>query len=175
VLCSSTNIDSIAAFYHANPRGRYFLCDKYQKDVLDTVTALSAEKSAIYDFGHIVTYGRNIEDRFRNKGFCMMVRARTDHREIIERYPESERLIIYSMWTGYLSPEYENSSITDFLSGLEFIQLHTSGHADATTISNVIDTVKPKYIVPIHTEYAEWFDEHYSELTIDKYDSSLSL
>ena len=32
VLCSSTNIDRIAAFCHANPRGRLFVCDKYQRN-----------------------------------------------------------------------------------------------------------------------------------------------
>jgi len=39
VLCSSTNIDRIASCYHANPKGRYFLCDQYQKEVLDIVSS----------------------------------------------------------------------------------------------------------------------------------------
>lgn len=43
VICSSTNIERIAAFYHANPRGRYFLCDCYQKDVLSVVTQAASQ------------------------------------------------------------------------------------------------------------------------------------
>jgi len=58
VICSSTNIERIAAFYHANPRGRYFLCDCYQKDVLSVVTQAASQKSNLYNFQKAVVYGR---------------------------------------------------------------------------------------------------------------------
>ncbi len=54
VVCSSTNIDRIAAFYHANPKGRYFLCDSYQKEILDIITNSSSQKTSLYDFGKVL-------------------------------------------------------------------------------------------------------------------------
>jgi len=68
-LCSSTNIDRIASFYHANPYGRYFLCDAYQKAVLEIVRENAGPKSNLYDFQKVVTYGSNIEDRFLSAAF----------------------------------------------------------------------------------------------------------
>jgi len=103
IVCSSTNIDRIAAFYHANPRGRYFLCDSYQKNILNIVTEASAGKSSLYNFKRVVVYGKNIEERVFRRGFCMLIRSRDDHRSIVDQYPPEERLVIYSMWIGYLA------------------------------------------------------------------------
>jgi ribonuclease J len=64
VLCSSTNIDRIAAFYHANPFGRYFLCDEYQKTVLDIVKENAGPKSNLYDFQKIVPMAKILRTDF---------------------------------------------------------------------------------------------------------------
>ena len=37
--------------------------------------------------------------------------------------------------------------------------LHTSGHADSKTIEKLIDDIKPKKIIPVHTENTDWFDK----------------
>ena len=166
VLCSSTNIDRIAAFYHANPQGRYFLCDAYQKDVLTVVKENAAKWSNLYNFEKIITYGENIEDRFIDRGFCMLARSRDDHRKIIDKYPKEERLVIYSMWKGYLSGESKNETITNFLDEIDYTYLHTSGHADAKTIEKVINVVNPETIIPIHTENSDWFNEKYPDRTV---------
>ncbi|HRW97839.1 MAG TPA: MBL fold metallo-hydrolase [Cyclobacteriaceae bacterium] len=167
VLCSSTNIERIAAFYHANPRGRYFLCDSYQKNILNIVTEASAGKSSLYDFKKAVIYGDNLEDRFLNRGFCMLVRNRDDHRSIIDSYPPEDRLVIYSMWKGYLAGETQNEKLIQFLNGIDYTYLHTSGHADAQTIESIINEVQPDFIMPIHTENAKWFQEKYPRRTMN--------
>lgn len=165
-LCSSTNIERIAALYHANPVGRYFLCDGYQKDILAIVTETAARKSSLYDFGRAVVYGDNLRSRFRERGFCMLIRARADHRDVINLFPPDQRLVLYSMWTGYLAGEHQNERITGFLSGLNYTCLHSSGHADAATIRAVIEAIKPGAILPIHTENADWFSANYPEKTV---------
>jgi len=170
VLCSSTNIERIAALYHANPPGRYFLCDGYQKDILTIVTEAAAQKSSLYDFKRAVVYGDNLLSRFRERGFCMLVRARADHRAIIDLFPAEERLVIYSMWTGYLAGAHQNERTTGFLRGLDYTCLHTSGHTDAATIRAVIATVNPAVIIPIHTENAAWFSANYPERTVRSLD-----
>ncbi|MFA5635371.1 MAG: MBL fold metallo-hydrolase [Anaerovoracaceae bacterium] len=166
VLCSSTNIDRIASLYHANPFGRYFLCDAYQKAVLKIVRENVGPRSSLYDLQKIVTYGPNIEDRFFERGFCMLVRNRDDHRRIIDKYPEDERLILYSIWKGYVEGKHKSERMIRFLDGLHYTYLHTSGHADAETICEVVSAVSPDVIYPIHTENAAWFKGRFGRVEV---------
>ncbi|NLB80528.1 MAG: MBL fold metallo-hydrolase [Clostridiaceae bacterium] len=166
VLCSSTNIDRIASLYHANPFGRYFLCDAYQKAVLKIVRENVGPRSSLYDLQKIVTYGPNIEDRFFKRGFCMLVRNRDDHRRIIDKYPEDERLILYSIWKGYVEGKHKSERMIRFLDGLHYTYLHTSGYADAETICEVVSAVSPDVIYPIHTENAAWFKGRFGRVEV---------
>jgi ribonuclease J len=60
--------------------------------------------------------------------------------------------LVYSMWEGYMKkPDtkkfleyFENRNFT-------FNSIHTSGHADIDTLKQMVDAIKPKSIVPIHT------------------------
>lgn len=66
-------------------------------------------------------------------------------------------LLVYSMWSGY----QQQVEMSRFLKaceemGLKIISLHTSGHADAEAVQQLIDAVKPKEIIPMHTENAAW-------------------
>lgn len=64
--------------------------------------------------------------------------------------------MIYSSWDGYYrmpeqvktNPKYKE------LRGLfrNVVDIHTSGHADKSTIKKVIETVKPKEVICIHKE-----------------------
>ena len=73
----------------------------------------------------------------------------------------SDGLLLYSFWSGYR----EDENIKDFLKeceklDLKVVSLHTSGHADEQTIKELVRKTKPKKIMPIHTERAEWFEEN---------------
>ena len=68
-------------------------------------------------------------------------------------------ILFYSMWEGYKQKE----DIAEFLQfmqskGVQIVDLHTSGHADEETIRKLIEDVNPDYIIPVHTENAEWFE-----------------
>ena len=71
--------------------------------------------------------------------------------------------IIYSQWRGYLDgthPEYFGSDkISAFCSDPEvnFIYAHSSGHAPLDDLQKLATALKPKILVPIHTEDAEGF------------------
>lgn len=80
-------------------------------------------------------------------------------------------ILFYSMWNGYKAKE----DVAEFLrfmqgKGVRIVDLHTSGHADADTVQALINDVAPQYIIPVHTENAEWFD-HCEGYTVikDKY------
>ena len=65
---------------------------------------------------------------------------------------------VYSQWKGYLSEKYkeEYAEIQNFV--LEnYIYLHTSGHASFEAIRKVTEIVKPKILIPIHSENPKAF------------------
>lgn len=70
--------------------------------------------------------------------------------------------LIYSMWEGYLQKS-EIKKFIDYLTSRNFTihKIHTSGHADTETLKQMVEAIKPKNIVPIHTfsksEYAGIF------------------
>ena len=151
VMCASTNIDRMAAFHNATPRGKYFLCDEYQKDLLKFVAENA--RSPQYKFEKALSYGNNLLEKIRKQGFCMMVRSESPtkkdqiFRSLMKQFPD--HLFIYSMWKGYLEGKTKIDDIASMVpSGYEY--LHTSGHATREAIKQVCDTVKPKFIIPIH-------------------------
>ncbi len=94
------------------------------------------------------------------------MRSRDDHRKIIEKYPQDERLILYSMWKGYVEGKNKSESTVRFLDGLNYTYLHTSGHADAETVYQVVSATSPDIIYPIHTENAAWFKGRFGQAEI---------
>lgn len=60
--------------------------------------------------------------------------------------------LIYSMWEGYLKKS-NTKKFLDYLTDRKFTihHIHTSGHADIETLKKMVEVIKPKSIVPIHT------------------------
>jgi len=159
VLCSSTNIDRIGIFYHANPRGRLFVCDEYQKIQLEAVREACGEKSKFYNFRYVMDYGPNLDGIMKEKGFCMLVRQGDFFKRIMDKYKDNS-LLIYSMWTGYLDERAKNQTLFDFISSYQYKTLHTSGHASAADLKSLYDTIKPSGgLIPIHSDRPEAFRE----------------
>lgn len=159
VICASTNIDRLAAFYAATPsRGKYFMCDDYQKDILDIASKYGAKYSKLFDFEKVHTYGKNLEEKMKHRGFVMVVRNNRMFQRIMKEYKEehnTESLVIYSMWEGYL--KQKNNGLASLMEGFQNqSKLHTSGHATREAIIDVCDTVTPRQaIIPIHTDAPE--------------------
>jgi ribonuclease J len=71
--------------------------------------------------------------------------------------------VIYSQWLGYLdgthSDYFGSEEISAFRSDPEinFIYAHSSGHAPLKDLQKLAAALKPKILVPIHTEDAEGF------------------
>lgn len=155
VACASTNIDRIAAFCSAVPRGKYCVCDNYQKSILDIVKEKSGKYSNLYRFPKLLTYSPALDDKMRLHGFCMFIRPGNYlSSKLLEEYKDKDPLVVYSMWHGYIE---QNVNLQNALSGFRLTELHTSGHADINTIDRVISITSPKLIIPIHTDTPEQF------------------
>lgn len=158
LLCSSTNIDRLAAFFASVKKsGRLFVCDSYQKSILDVVTRHSGEKSPLYDFSCALTYGPNLLPLMEQKGFCMPVRSGEWVQSLARQFDPEQSLFIYSMWPGYLEREPD---LKKFIESQTWIILHASGHGSPEQIKAVCDIVQPHVgVIPIHTDVPERLSE----------------
>jgi ribonuclease J len=163
ILCSSTNIDRIMVFYHAynkvfEKKRPFIVRDRYnyQAEILKIISESQGEKCEFYNF--------EPSEASAKDGYCRLIRCNRDGEGILKRgfaeHP-NDSLIIYSMWEGYLDENNPASDdkLIEFLKPYKdkYVYLHTSGHADVETIQNVVDIIKPKHIIPIHTESPEEF------------------
>jgi ribonuclease J len=74
---------------------------------------------------------------------------------------------IYSMWEGYLQ-EGKTMEFVEYLSsrGLTEYHLHTSGHADVETLKRLVDALRPKNLVPIHTFEADAYKKIFPNVNV---------
>ena len=184
VLVSSTNIDRIFSLYHAAKNaGRCFICDKYQAQIMQIVSENHKMYTPFYDInyeqkGHwagrfftlkrakdsnVFLYSDSFKGAISKHGFCMLIRSSEAFRSFLTEYTNaSNAKVYYSMWKGYLDsnkPAF-NEALYNFLSPYPLKYMHTSGHADISTLKIVFETVKPSSgIIPIHTEFPEKFNE----------------
>ncbi len=164
VLCSSTNIDRIAAIHKATLKNhKMFICDDYQCDLLEYINTIS--RSNLYKFNDadnikdtkVYRYAPNMLEKMRKYGFVMLVRANVKFAKFLKMF--ENYAFIYSEWKGYLTGTNEDyKRIQDFVPK-DNIYLHTSGHATPEAIKEVIIITNPNYVIPIHTEDKEKIKE----------------
>ena len=161
ILCSSTNIDRIAAFYHANKTvgEKLFVVDDYQKTILDVVTENSVEYGDYYNFSESVNF--NKDDHFEemaSKGFCLLVRNnRFSENFLYKKEFLNDRVFIYSIWKGYLEGKTKDEKIVKLVPN-DYVPLHTSGHATEEAICGICNIVGAKIVIPIHSERTDRFE-----------------
>ena len=172
LLCSSTNLDSLASFYQAgNFYGMGMYGNSYVYSQLKTFRETAGKITSCYDFRYAYEIrfdfklpGLSItqEQFMRERGFVTVIKGTPDYEKWIERFADRNPVVIYSMWKGYLEPwrKVYNRELHNFTEKYHAIPLHTSGHAPAEVIAEVINRVSPREaIIPIHTENAKGFRE----------------
>ena len=158
VLCASTNLERICALAKAVPRGKYFICDEYQAQLLELIEKHWGTYSELYRDIKRTIYGENLFSLFQDKGFLMMVRDNQNFRKIMQRFDAKESILLYSMWDGYRTRP--GSTIPDFINIIgRWEPLHTSGHAPQKDLRMVIEKINPDIIIPIHTDSPERLQE----------------
>lgn len=181
LICSSTNLDTLASFYQAALKNKmYTYCySKYLLLQLKTFSETAGTHSSLYKFeeAYLAEFDKMLMHEYwkepktqevlmREHGFLCIIKPEERYAEWIERFADLNPLVIYSLWDGYLDSTgaaYRDdwaAFFEPYMRNNQFVQLHTSGHATAETIANIIETVKPqKKIYPIHTEKAGEFQK----------------
>jgi len=177
IYTSGQNIDRLVSIFRACRRtGKILALDFYIAKVLKTLSAYGRLPFPSQDFPEIkVFFPYRLARMISSKGKQEMLYQFKDYKITKEQISEqADRIVmtvrpsmqgdleridnldggqfIYSMWKGY-KEEGRTKEFIDYLSnrGLDEKQLHTSGHADQATLLRMIDILKPKNIVPIHT------------------------
>lgn len=173
LICSSTNVDTLATFYQA-AKSHYMkmYASGYVCEQIGNYREASKNYNGPYDFRYVykynpdkIIYSKKLEkpttqeEIMRKEGFVIVIKAEEEYKEWIKRFDDIEPVVIYSMWDGYLNPKHKayNAEWKNFLDSCNHVEyMHTSGHATASLIADVINAVEPKdCIYPIHTENAK--------------------
>lgn len=151
LLTSSGNLDRIDTFAQQIPRGKYFLTDTFQKDLIGIARA--HDTAGWYHLEKALSYGENLEEKMEQRGFGMVIRANPFFKRIVSdyvrRFPD-ETCLIYSMWSGYREMDEIQSFLTLF--GKNVRMIHSSGHITARNLNDFITELAPEKILVIHTQ-----------------------
>lgn len=182
LVCSSTNLDSLASFYQAADACKMHLYaySAYVCWQLETFAQIAGAKTPLYRFDRKKVHVLNLEQELhhptwkkpkkqkelmREHGFLALIKLEDYCEKYIDAFLDQKPVIVYSMWDGYLESQKDAyiSGWDAFLKrqeakGVEVKHLHTGGHATAEQLSSLIRAVNPREaICPIHTENAEGF------------------
>lgn len=183
IIMSAMNVDRIITAYNiAQKTGRVFLEDIYTALVAASAGKEIPQPNGINPARVFMTGGDKQYEKLCGFGKAKIGKskiAKSDFmmcvhpsmRNYLEKLNElcsfEDGVLFYGMWKGYLERPGMKSFV-EFMEakGVKLHILHTSGHADNSTIENLIDTAKPQYLIPIHTENAEWFNKYAGEINI---------
>ena len=192
IYTSGQNIDRLVSIFRACRRtGKILALDFYIANVLKTLSAYGRLPYPSKDFPEIkVFFPYRLARMISNQGkqemlyqfkdckitkdqisdqagqIVMTVRpSMLGDMEYIENLEGGQ--FIYSMWKGY-KKEKRTKEFIDYLvgRGMEEKHLHTSGHADEETLLRLVEILKPKNIVPIHTFEGDEYRTIFSESNI---------
>ena len=177
VFASGQNIDRIVSVYRACIRtNKVLVMDVYVATILKELSRFAKIPHPSQAFENVkvmFTYftGKRLADHGNEKFLYQFKKYKITKDEIAKQADKIVMLIrpsmqkdlenidgidggnlIYSMWEGYLSKPDTNKFI-DYLTNRKFTiyKIHTSGHADTETLKKMVEAIKPKNIVPIHT------------------------
>jgi len=177
IYTSGQNIDRLVSIFRACRRtGKILALDFYIANVLKTLSSYGRLPYPSKDFPEIkVFFPYRLARMISNQGKQELLYQFKDYKITKDQISDQAGRIvltvrpsmqgdldyidnlaggqfIFSMWKGY-KKEQRTKEFIDYLSnrGLDEKHLHTSGHADQATLLRMVDILKPKNIVPIHT------------------------
>ena len=89
--------------------------------------------------------------------------------ELVDIKPFPGGDFIHSMSEPFSEEDIEVRVLHNWLNhfGLEFHQIHASGHCPAKDLARVVDTIQPRRLVPVHTEHPTIFKEKFRKYPVE--------
>ena len=178
IYTSGQNIDRLVSIYRACKRtGRTLAIDFYIANVLKELSELGAKiPYPSNNFPEIKVFfpyrlSRMISNQGNKKLLYRFKAYKITKEEIDEQFDKIVMIVrpsmlrdleylqkldngtfTYSLWSGYRKEKLTKEFIETLVAkGMTEKQIHTSGHADRDGLKRMIDVLKPKNLVPIHT------------------------
>jgi ribonuclease J len=199
IYTSGQNIDRLTSIYRACKRtGKIFVVDVYVAKVLKELSKYAGIPYPTENFKNLkVMFPYFTSRRLKNEGnekvlyefkkFKITKEEITNHAEkiVMTVRPSMQKDLeningieggnfIYSMWEGYLQKS-ATMKFVDYLTNRKFIlhKIHTSGHADTKTLKKMVEAIKPKNIVPIHTFEGDKYKDIFNETIVELKDEEI--
>lgn len=126
---------------------------------------LKADPDYFGDFSKRLFRRRVMLEELRETPEAFLYFGRMSSFELIDEFKNAAVPVnvIYSQWLGYLDGKHSEYFGSDEISAcrsdpaVNFIYAHTSGHAPLRDLQKLAAALKPRMLVPIHTEDAEGF------------------
>jgi len=92
----------------------------------------------------------------------------TEFTELIDIKPSNGGHFIHSMSEPFSEEDINKEVMHRWLNhfGLEFHQIHASGHCSQPHLKKIIDKIKPKQIIPVHTGHPEIFKQLFKNIEV---------
>lgn len=171
IMHSSTNIDRTISFIKsALKTGKNYILDLFTYSLNEVVNMnIKVDYKRIFVWKPLRYYLK--DETFKNKymdfdnsllfGKRYVMNIKVSMLEDIKKLKEkgliTSACLIYSMWSGYIEKEEKLRNFINEIRdmGIEFKELHTSGHADIISMKKLNEIVEPDKTIVIHTENRE--------------------
>ena len=177
IMMSAQNIDRLVTAQNiADQTGRVLLQDIYTAKIAKSCNVLS-NKARVFMTGgdkqyeQLKQFGTNKIGKYEISKTPFLMCIRQSMKNYLSKLNDlvsfEDGVLFYGMWKGYME-QPEMKEFLDWMTtkGVTVHILHTSGHADSSTIEKIIEDTKPKIIIPVHTENMEWFYKYKSTIKI---------
>ena len=168
IMHSSTNIDRTISFIKsALKAGKNYILDLFTYSLNQVINMnIKVDYKRIFvwkplRYSYKDETFKNEYMNFDNSSFFgkksvmnVKVSMLDDIKKLKEKGLITKACLIYSMWSGYIDKEDKLKSFINEIKemGIEFIELHTSGHADITSMKRLNKIINPDNTIIIHTE-----------------------
>lgn len=109
------------------------------------------------------------EDIKKNQGRFIFFCDYFDLKELIDIKPDSGSVYVYSLSEPHdEEQEFDFARMQNWLRhfSLPIFQAHASGHASQREIAGMVNSIKPKIIIPVHTALPEMFPKLFPDFKI---------
>ena len=201
IYTSGQNIDRIVSIYSACIRAnKIFVVDVYIATILKELSEFAKIPYPSKEFKNLkVMFPYYTSRRLKNEGNEKILYQFKNYKITKEEISEqSDKIVmivrpsmqkdleningiecgnlIYSRWEGYLKKS-DTIKLIDYLVNKKFTlhKIHTSGHADIQTLKKIVEAIKPKNIVPIHTFEGDKYKDIFNEPIIKLMDEEVRI
>jgi len=187
ISMSSQNIDRFVSLYKsARKTGKTLVIDLYTAYIMRKLNEIGAKLPQadwnniriFYYHSHCKQLDKLNEEKFiyhcakkqikipeiikERKNICLLFRDNSVCRKICDKLQDVlNSVFVHSMWEGNLTDDFKEYLKTK---KFKFQHLHISGHAAIDDLKRFANALKPKYLIPVHTNHPDNFSELYHSI-----------